>query len=57
MEHVEEVEPGKQKGKNSGVGCHFLLQRSSPLRDQTHVSCIGRWILYHWTTWEAGQMG
>ena len=24
-------------------------------RDQTHVSwgsCIGRWILYHWTTWE-----
>ena len=25
------------------------------LRDQTHiscVSCIGRWILYHWVTWE-----
>ena len=21
--------------------------------DQTHVSCIGRQILYHWTTWEA----
>ena len=20
------------------------------LRDQTHVSCIGRWILYHWAT-------
>ena len=26
---------------------------SSPIRDQTHVSCIGRWILYHWATREA----
>ena len=28
---------------------------SSQPRDQTHVSCvacIGRWILYHWATWE-----
>ena len=28
---------------------------SSWSRDQTHVSCvscIGRWILYHWATWE-----
>ena len=23
-----------------------------PPRDQTCVSCIGRWILYHWETWE-----
>ena len=22
-------------------------------RDQPHVSCIGRQIFYHWTTWEA----
>ena len=22
-------------------------------RDWTHISCIGRWILYHWPTWEA----
>ena len=28
-------------------------RRSSQARDQTHVSCIGRWILYHWATWEA----
>ena len=31
---------------------------SSRPRDQTHISCIlciGRWILYHWTTWEALQ--
>ena len=25
---------------------------SSLLRGWTHVSCIGRWILYHWATWE-----
>ena len=38
-------------GKNTGVGCHFLLQGR---RDQTYISCvsfIGSWILYHWTTW------
>ena len=23
---------------------------SSQTRDQTHISCIGRWILNHWTT-------
>ena len=26
---------------------------SSRIRDQTHVSCIGRWIHYHWATREA----
>ena len=26
---------------------------SSPLRDWTWVSCIGRWIPSHWATWEA----
>ena len=26
---------------------------SSQPRDQTHVTCIGRWILYHWATQEA----
>ena len=40
-------------GKNTGAGCHFLLQGSSPPRDWTYVSCIVRWILYHCTTWEA----
>ena len=28
------------------VGC-------SRIRDQTCISCISRWILYHWATWEA----
>ena len=40
-------------GDNTGVGCHFLLQGSSWPRDQTQVSCVGRWILYHWGTWES----
>ena len=26
---------------------------SSQFRDRTCVSCPGRWILYHWDTWEA----
>ena len=42
-------------------GCHFLLEwvaisfsRGSPQpKDWTHISCIGRWILYHWATWQA----
>ena len=25
---------------------------SSQPRDQTHISCIGRWMLYHCATWE-----
>ena len=31
----------------------FFSTRSSQHRDTTHVSCIGRSILYHWATWEA----
>ena len=26
---------------------------SFQIRDRICVSCIGRWILYHWATWEA----
>ena len=29
------------------------FSRSSWTRNQTHVSCIGKRILYHWDTWEA----
>ena len=31
---------------------HCMWDLSSPTRDWTHVPCIGRWILYHWTTRE-----
>ena len=37
------------------VASSYSRESSQP-RDQTHVSCIsciGRWILYHCTTWEA----
>ena len=37
------------------VAISFSRGSSQP-RDWTHVSCvscIGRWILYHWATWEA----
>ena len=41
-------------GKNTGVGCHFLLSRWSSLpRNQTQVSCTSKQILYHWVIREA----
>ena len=44
---------GDSPGKNTGVGCHFLLHRIFPSRDLTRIPCTGRRILYHWTTWQA----
>ena len=39
------------------VGCTGLVAPRHVVsfwtKDQTHVSCIGRWILYHWATREA----
>ena len=50
--------PWDSPGKNTGVGCHVLLQviSSSWPKDRAHISyisCISRWILYHWDTREA----
>ena len=42
--------PWDSPGKNTGVGCHFLLQGIVPTRNQTRVSsisCISRQIPYH----------
>ena len=42
--------------KNTGVGCHFLLQvifLTQGLNVHLCVSCISRQILYHCATWEA----
>ena len=39
-----------------GLDCRFLLQGIFLIQGSTHVSCkscIGRQILYHYTTWEA----
>ena len=32
------------------MGCHSLLQGIFQPRDQTHVSGVGRQILYNWAT-------
>ena len=40
-------------GKNTGVGCHFLLQGIFPTQWLNPSLLLGRWILYHWTIWEA----
>ena len=34
------------------VGTSSFKQSSQP-RDQTHVTCIGRQVIYRWATWEA----
>ena len=39
-------------GKNSGVGCHFLLQEIFPTQGSNACLLLGRWILYHWATRE-----
>ena len=45
------LSPWVYPSKNTGVGCYFLLGGSSWPRDWTFiycVSCICRWILWHW---------
>ena len=46
-------------GKNTRVDCHALLQGNLPnLRFEpvSYVSCINRWVLYHWCHLESPQM-
>ena len=40
--------PQDSPGKNTGVSCHFLSRGSFQPRNQTHISCIGRCVLYHY---------
>ena len=39
-------------GKNTGVGCHFLLQGIFPTKGPN--LCLLHWqaVLYHWATWQ-----
>ena len=39
--------PWDSPGKDTGLGCHFLLQGIFLIQGSC-VSCIGRQILYHW---------
>ena len=36
--------PRNFPSKNTGVGCHFLLQGIFPTHGSNSISCIGRWI-------------
>jgi len=48
--------PWSFPGKNTGVGCHFLIQGIFPIRGSNpHLLSLlhCRQILYHSTTWEA----
>ena len=45
--------PRDSPGKNTSLGCHFLLQGSFSTQESNHVSWIDRQILYHRATWEA----
>ena len=45
--------PWDSPDKNTGVGCHSLLQESSQPRDRTHISCIAGEFFTIWATREA----
>ena len=44
--------PWDSPGKNTGVGCHFLLQSIFPSRGSNLRLLLLRWVLYCWATWE-----
>ena len=45
--------PWDSLGKNTGVGCHALLQRIFPTQGLNLCLLHWRWIIYHWATSEA----
>ena len=47
---------GDSLGKNTGLGCYFLLQGISSTQESNHISYLGRQILYHWDTREVLSM-
>ena len=47
--------PWNSPGKNTGVGCHSLLQEIFLTQGSNPCLLHCRWILYHWATWEALQ--
>ena len=44
--------PWNSPGKNTGVGCHFLLQRFFPTQGLNLCLLLHRQVLYHWAIWE-----
>jgi len=52
LEPIRLLCPWNSPGKNTGVGCHFLLQGSSQPKDRTRVSCIAGGCFSVWVTRE-----
>ena len=48
--------PWDSPGKNTGVGCHFLLQGIFPTQGLNLHLLHCRWILYHWATRDAQEI-
>ena len=48
--------PWDSPGKNTGVGCHFLLQGIFPTQGLNPSLRHCRWILYHWVKQLARQI-
>jgi len=51
--HARLLCPWDSPGKNTGVGCHFLLQGIFPTQQSNSHLLHCRGIPYHWATWEA----
>ena len=54
------LSPWDSPNKNAGQGCHALLQIIFPTHNFTHmshISCIGRWVLYHQSLMGSPQSG
>ena len=50
------LRPWKSLGKNTGVGCHALLQGifwTQGLNSSSTSPALVGWFFYHWATWEA----
>ena len=45
--------PWDSPGKNTGVGCHALLQGIFPSQGLNPCLLPCRWILNHWASWDA----
>ena len=44
---LKKISPWDFLGKNTGVGCYFLLQGIFPTRNSTCVSCLAGGLFYH----------
>ena len=51
LEPARPLCPWDSLGKNTGVGCHFLLQGIFPSQDRTHISCISCTSSRFFPTW------